>query len=379
MKDRVTDLSVKYLEAIKQRLYIEKNDLQQPVFFRSRINKFSLDRLKSDINDLYRSSILGNALTDTAAFTKEKGLIQTVGYGIVEDFQRLIKMGFLLGDRVVIWDLLFTRILSEISDNYKYFDLVGSIACNLILLEELVKKGAIVILPPPITWNEQTQKVIKKVNEKDLSDTNFALLSVLSTIEDFTLHPYTYFDKAVPRFPSIDGDYYNKQQFQLHNSLSKLFDDNNFVFLDGISTDSFYSVLHKNQDFNTELRKLFNPGINQSNEQNDKKFQQITSDIEKMKNIRNRSLVSYALSKQSAIVSLISSVSTMIYAGISQKNPEFFLAMSALSGPLLTIVEKYLSKPAKPVLINVFNKLEKEYEKESIQNYLTNSKFGSSK
>lgn len=379
MKDRVTYLSIKYLEVIKQRLYIEKNEIQQPVFFRSRINKFSLERLKSDINDLYKSSLLGNALTDTASFTKEKELIQTVGYGMVEDFQRLVKMGFLLGDRVVIWDLLFTRILSEISDNYKYFDLVGSVACNLILLEELVNQGAIVILPPPVTWNEQTQKVIAKVDEKDLSNANFALLSVLSIIEDFTLHPYTYFEKEVPRFPSIDSDYYNKQQFQLHNSLSKLFNDNNFVFLDGISTNSFYSIINENQEFSRELRKLFNPETNQSNEQSAKNFQQVITDIEKMKNIRNRNLASYAFSKQSAIVSLLSSVSTMIYAGLSQTNPEFFLAMSALSGPLLTIVEKYLSKPAKPVLINVFNRLEKTYEKETIQDYMTNSIYGSTK
>lgn len=373
MKDRATELSLNYLTAIKERLYIERNEIGQPIFFPGRVNKFSLERLRNEIDDIYNSTLFGNALTDTAAFTKEQKQVQTVGYGLVSDFQKLIKLGFLLGDRVVIWDLIFSRVLSEIKDDYKYYNHIGTLACNLMLLENIIKEGAIVILPPPITWNPQTRKVFESLDNSKLSNADFALISVLSIVDDFALHPYTYFDTEIPKFPKIDTDYYNKEQYHLHNSLSKLFHDSNFAFLDGISCESFYSIIKEEKTFSVKLRELFSPRINQSNEQSNNNYLKIIEELEKLKNDRNKSLISYGFVKQGAIISFVNSVSTLIYAGITHKNPEFMLAISSISGPLSTVIGRIISKPSTPILIHVFNQLEKGYEKELLETYNANS------
>ncbi|MBN2425593.1 MAG: hypothetical protein JXR46_14680 [Calditrichaceae bacterium] len=377
MKDRVTEISLKYINSIRERLYIEINEMGQPVFFPGRINKFSLERLKNEIDEIYSSSLLDDALTDTASFTRDKKLIQTVGYGLVSDFQKLIKLGFLIGDRVVIWDFLFSRALSEIKDDYKYFDFIGTLACDLLLLESIINEGSIVILPPPIIWYPQTRKIFENTDTGKLSNADFALMSVLSIVDDFTLHPYTYFDKEIPKFPKIDTDYYNKEQFQLHNSLAKLFNDGNFAFLDGISTASFYSVIRQEKRFAEKLRELFNPKINQSNEQSENNYSHIVYELEKLKNERNKSLISHSFVLKGAIISMVNTAATLIYAGISQKNPEFLLSISALSGPLMSVIGRFLSKPSIPILIHVFNQLEKKYEDELVNSYLTNSYLGS--
>ncbi|HLO61101.1 MAG TPA: hypothetical protein VK179_20290 [Bacteroidales bacterium] len=376
MKDRVTEISIKYINSIRERLHIETNEYEQPIFFPGRINIFSLERLKKDIDDIYNSSLLDDAITDTASFTRDKKLIQTVGYGMVSDFQKLIKLGFLIGDRVVIWDFLFSRALKDIKDDYRYFDFIGGIACDLLLLENVIKDGSIGILPPPIMWYPQTRNIFQNIEISKLSNADFALMSVLSIVDDFSLHPYTYFDKEIPKFPKIDIDYYNKEQFQLHNCLAKLFNDGHFAFLDGISTSSFYSVITQEKKFAEKLRELFSPRINQSNEQNESNFNQIIDELEKLKNERNKSLISHSFILNGAIVSMVNSAATLIYAGLAQKNPNFLLAISALSGPLLAVIGRFLSKPSTPILIHVFNKLEKIYEKELIESYIANSYLG---
>tara|TARA_B100000949_G_scaffold106460_1_gene94738 strand:+ start:8658 stop:8873 length:216 start_codon:yes stop_codon:yes gene_type:complete len=55
------------------------------------------------------------AISASKDYGREENQSQTVGFGLLydESFEKFIKMGFLCGNRVVLWDFIGTRVLAN--------------------------------------------------------------------------------------------------------------------------------------------------------------------------------------------------------------------------------------------------------------------------
>ena len=161
--DRATRFTLQYLQILKARLYFSPDDLSTD---RSNLNAFSLKRTKEDLTDLMRGFTLQGALEDT----RGSSLIQTVGFGMVQDFDKFVKLGFLNGQRVVLWDLIASRLLTDDNPRSELVPAVADIASNLVALEEVAKSGGVVILPPPAYWSKTALSELQKLQMAGYDD-----------------------------------------------------------------------------------------------------------------------------------------------------------------------------------------------------------------
>ena len=123
---------------------------------------------------------------------KEEAYIQSCLFGLVNDFELALKTGFLLGDRVVITDYLYERILCKKKPQSIDRTSLSVIVWGLVSCLELAKAGRVVIIPHPLSWNETTRELFSEVAEDGLlSPSIMSLLSVLSIAKRCKLQPYT--------------------------------------------------------------------------------------------------------------------------------------------------------------------------------------------
>jgi hypothetical protein len=164
-QDPATKLSIEYLNCLERKLAISYDQSGQPLFVPNRVTHESFRELRGSLNEVLNGSSRGRALEATREFGESK--CQTVGFGLVKDFDSFVKLGLLYGDRTVLWDLICGRLLIHYELTADQQIAVGQAACNLLLLRPIVEAGGVVILPDPSVWCE-----FAKLVKEELSDQN---------------------------------------------------------------------------------------------------------------------------------------------------------------------------------------------------------------
>lgn len=365
--DKLTKASIDYINAIEHRLKISF-DNTEPVFVFDRITKKDIDKLRVEISDVFSEDLEG-MLHQT--FTDGGKIIQGVGFGLVNDFEKFIKVGMLYSNRVILWDFLWGRILRDAENYKKNLKEIGVVSNNLIKIKESVLNGGIVILPHPLNWNKNTVKVINELKEKPslYNTTNFGLVSTLSVALELNIHPYTLFDENTPNLGgSMEfNNYYNSDKTEYLYNITKLLDEKPFELINEVSVNDFYRFLKEYPDFFSEFRDTFLiPNEGKSEAEKLQIFNSKKNSIIKALEQRNKSSKRNNMISTAERITHLSALANIVY-GLTTANPVVPLIISAitsLSASLGKHILELSKKKETNTLILGFEKL-KEISKNS--------------
>jgi hypothetical protein len=362
--DHATSLSLEYLRAVENRLALFWDKQGEPVFLPEHITRQSLFALRYDLHDLLTGSPRDAALRSTQEFGENH--VQTVGFGLAPDFDLFVKLGFLCGQRLVLWDMVGSRLLVHEEFTPDQVIGIGAAACNLLLLRPVIEQGGLVILPHPMTWSDFARKVADDLKERgNRSRATFGLSMALSTVDEgFILHPYTLLEEGERPVPSdaVDyqaGDLYSRGNYLSHRAISELLKDQRFAYLSRISATGFYKIVTQFNDLQSELAKHFCPsGDGLSAQQANLEIKRSVDKLAKLIEERNESLLKYVIEGGESSVGFVIAFLTAIATGkFDLSDSALSLAVGDLSTKLYIALRKWFSKPKKPVIVQAFVKI----------------------
>lgn len=182
------NFTIKYLEAIKQNLKIEPNENNETFCHPDTINLENIIALRKELESIWDISESAIALTTN----KHDSTIQSGLFGPINDFDLALRTGFLLGDRIVLIDYIFDRVLSRKKPELVNREHLCSVANSLVKVLPLAREGRIVIIPNPFIWNPYSKRIIKEVSDKTpITIPLMSMLNMLSICKECNLHPYT--------------------------------------------------------------------------------------------------------------------------------------------------------------------------------------------
>jgi hypothetical protein len=195
-QDYATRFSLDYLAVIESRLKISWNEKKQPICIPDCIDDLSLGKLKGELADHLDWKSGDGALEATREYGKTH--IQTVGFGLASNFDTFVKLGFLYGERVVLWDFMSRRLLSREIFSPSLKSAIAQAACDLMLLRPVIERGGLVILPHPTEWCYRAEKIAADLKQQgNKSAVELGLSVALAAIEDgLQLHPFTLLGKG---------------------------------------------------------------------------------------------------------------------------------------------------------------------------------------
>ncbi len=188
LKMHYNQFTIDYIKAVKNDLKIEFNAAGNAIYFPDIITHTDILNLKSSLQQIWCYSSDAICLLER----KYDAKIQSGLFGLVNDLDIALKVGFLLGDRVVLVDYLFERLLLRKEESEINLIHLGVIASSLVNALALAEAGRIVIIPNPFNWNPDSKKIIREVSRKtEISIDLMSLLNMLSITKKCQLHPYT--------------------------------------------------------------------------------------------------------------------------------------------------------------------------------------------
>jgi hypothetical protein len=365
-KDDAQKLSLDYLDALENRLTIEWADSRHPICTPHRVADSSLHSLRAELDDLLTGSPGHNALDSARDFSEFS--IQTVGFGPVSDFDAFVKLGFFYGERVVLWDLIGSRLLPHKVFTNDQKTTIGQAATNLILLRPVVERGGVVILPHPTSWCKLAVYVSEDLQRQgNRSPAKYGLSMALATIEDgLILHPYTLLRdreaiSARETFANETGEYYSTESYIFQHALSSVLQDQEFSYLKEVSAGDFYDVLSKHPGIARDLRRQFellNDGL--SEQQFEKELNESLNDLRARIGERNKRIMKYATDVAEATTVLsLSSLITFASLPLEEEMRGASLAVGMMCTRLWIALRKLCDVPDIPVLVQAFRAVEK--------------------
>jgi hypothetical protein len=253
-----SELTIRYIELVQERLNIVTPPLGPPLF--DTANDKTLEALGEDLRDLLRES--GKGAIDFVRAEGSRGVLQTVAYGAFDDLDLATKIGFLLGERVVLWDILASRLLDDRNGTYNV-DLIGAVANSLVALSPLARKGHIVILPHPSTWHDGALSACKRLALDHLATPKLiGLVSTFAVANELGLHPYTVVEtqeeydqlRGSARAAAADDSDQLFRTTVAALSATQILEDERFVELLGVSTETFHDTVANRASFYAAFR-----------------------------------------------------------------------------------------------------------------------------
>jgi len=186
--DNYNQFTIDYLNAIKTNLGVEITPEGKGQIIPDFITRENIINLTKALQEIWSNS--GSAIKIIQS--RHDSIIQSGLFGLVNDLDTALKVGFLLGDRVVLIDYLFERLLKDKDADQVNLDNLFVIANFLVPLIPLAEKGRIVIIPNPFKWFPESKEIIKEAAEKTvLSPDLISLLNMLAITNECHLQPYT--------------------------------------------------------------------------------------------------------------------------------------------------------------------------------------------
>jgi len=358
--DDAVIFTLAYLDKIEKNLNIRYSDQGEPICVPGEITVESLDALTHDLGILLRGLESQRALAAVRSFGGRH--VQSVGFGHVSDFDALVKIGLLYSERVVLWDLLGSRILSpdNISDTAK--NVIADIACNLLLLRSVVALGAVVVLPHPLLWSEKARQISSKFSIlENASATALGLLFALAAIDNgLQLHPFTLNNSTNPVSNglgiAVTPDVRLNKAHEFSFGMKSLMERSDFQFLRDIPLENFYKTVARHPEFPRALRKQFVLLSGLSATESEKEMDAVSDELKKILITRANAIANYWVDGSLATASVITGAITMTASPVGAT----LLGIAGITPAFLTAVRRLFARPSKDVIVNAFSDLHSE-------------------
>ncbi len=360
--DDAVAFSLRYLDTIENHLHITWNEQEQPVCVIDRIDDASIDSLRQALDDLLGGPLAAQAREQTAKYGKQH--VQTVGFGHASNFSEFVKLGFIYGERVVLWDVLASRMLVKGNTAPRLRSVLAETACNLLLLRPVVEQGGLVVLPHPVSWSPLALSIDVDLRTRgNRCAATLGLSMALAAIEEgLPLHPYTLLVDG--HKPAADAsvadhrdDFYSNENYVFQSAVSALLKDQRVAYLRDVPAAEFYRVVAQHPDLQHALRAHFLPGLQGlSPQQSAAEVDHLISDMVGMIETRNKTVAHYVMEgvETSAGFALTTLATFKLDLPLLQS-----IVMGATIGvPLTTAVRKWKQTPEKNVIVQAFRQFD---------------------
>lgn len=354
--------TIDYITAIKRHLKIEFNTNGEAVFLPDEIKPADIINLTAELKEIWSDS--KNAID--LVKSKQDSIIQSGLFGLVNELDTALKVGFLISDRIILIDYLYERIL--LKKKPENIDIVhlGILASSLVNTLPLVEKGRIVIIPNPFDWNPESKQIIKEVATRTtLTPDLMSLLNMLSITKICKLHPYTiaesenvYNTIIESQIDTVDAIGKDGEEYAYGGILGallseKLLTETELKVILNVPLRHYFDIISSNKEFYSNYLEEITSGGSLSGETNiDSLRKRILKHIEEKNNI-DLPIIAKAYTVAAGLGSgAIALVST---ASVVSAPVMITGAVLALSATLTGLVNKK-DKGEQPI-ISVFNKL----------------------
>ena len=364
-QDSATTLTLHYLNAIETRLGISWEAQNRPICLPDRFDAAALKSLKAELDDMLKGDLASKSRDATKEYGKER--VQTVGFGLAPDFDQFIKLGFLYGDRVVLWDFLSNRLLLEKGGISNL--IIAKTACELLLLKPAVERGAVVVLPHPVEWSDLAEMVAEDLKQQGTrSAAEFGLSMALSAVEEgLPLHPFTLLrsepqPKASRAVYGHEGDLYSKENYIFQRALNGMLGNQRFAYLQNVSSAEFQRIVAEHQELRRKLRMVFNPTTGMSQQQVGIELQHLQLDLANLVEKQNSEILKYASDGSEATAVFTTSLLAKLDAATLGKT-----AIAEVCVRLAIALRKWFSSREKSTIVQAFQGLQRQEGQELVE------------
>lgn len=261
-QDAAVSFTLNYLELLEKHLGVSWSDEGLPFCIVDWIGKDSIENLRADLAALMQGDLRHEAIRATIEYGAEH--VQTVGFGLAPDFDQFIRLGMIYGERVVLWDVVHSRIFADGRPDRDRKSLLAQIACNLLKLREVARRGAVVILPHPIVWSRAAAELDAELRASGpVPAASLGLSMAFAAIEEgMQLHPYALLEggsrpQAATKVDGRVDELFSRENFMFQKCVTNLLRDKRLAHLDDVGMEDFLDVVSKDEKFRRALRAHF--------------------------------------------------------------------------------------------------------------------------
>lgn len=271
--------TIKYIETIKDNLKIDLDSSGTASFYPDRVDSEDILNLRKDLERIWDKSESAISLIKQKHDTK----IQLGLFGLVNDLDTALKVGFMLGDRIILIDYLFDRLLRKDPNKIDYTHL-GVITSSLVNLLPLAERGRVVIIPNPFKWHADSKQILEELSSKTILTPNLmSLLNMLSITKVCQLHPYT-ISESEDEYLSIinqidysdtigpDAATYAYEGILGALLTERILDKTELKTALNIPISKYYEIISYNKDFYNEYLNILTQGGSLNSQQNIEKI-----------------------------------------------------------------------------------------------------------
>lgn len=365
-KGKGRELSLEYLATLEHQLSVSWES-REPVCVID-VTDEVITELGTALTRLLESELASEALDEAKAYGREH--VQTVGFGIPSDFDHFAKLGFLYGDRLILWDVLTSRVLRT-GHAHRRETVVAAIACNLLRLLGAIERGSAVILPHPLTWSAAAQHAAEEMRRSTRpSVPHFGLTMALAANSDgLSIHPYTHLQStnqptSEPGF--ADDETYSKDNFVFQQAIASIISDEQLAYLNDIEPSEFERIVAGNPFLRVALRKLLMIPSGLSTAQISEELSQRTRELSESIPRHNKTLVAAAAEAGAASVAF----ATSTIAALTGQSLGA-LATIGLGAQLIVALRKWLNVPERSIIVQTFSELQSRVLRAPLRTSLT--------
>jgi hypothetical protein len=279
--------TTEYIDAIKRRLAIVV-ERGRAVSLVESVTPQVLRQLRADLDDILKQD---EGARDAVA-KGDGAFLQAVAFGESTDLNVLVRTGYTLGDRVVLWDYLH-RVLTNQSRAESPFDIaaVQAIANGIVELEPLAASGHLVVIRHPLDWSKEASRAIRTIAAAGgLTPDIMIVASTLAAATALGLHPYTVGNKSF--YTSVTQPAIAKAIASTpdHRALirgllaERVLTDRRFSFLLDLPLSSFRDTIAESADFYRQFSDRLSATTQQDGEY---RLATLTAELDKLINSRN--------------------------------------------------------------------------------------------
>jgi hypothetical protein len=202
--------------------------------------------------------------------------MQSVAFGAIRNFATTIKIGRLISERVVLWDILrmMSQDISDALGNDRYSLRLPSnvtgplaeIAASIVSTAELISDGALTILEHPLAWSDEAQIANRDAGRGYRgvfygTELGTLLATTLAVSQDLQLHPYS-LDAGMTESPIPVTEamtWFSRPGQATLQAYGDIIADQRFIYIDDISIRDFHRLVTAHCDVSIALSEMLSP------------------------------------------------------------------------------------------------------------------------